>query len=73
LKKIGNSFKLRLITLKQRRPESRLYQEGLQLGACWTKTDTSKDRSLRDYLEEKRLPCEEEFELINHLINLYNS
>jgi hypothetical protein len=55
---------------EQRRPESRLEKKGLQLGAYWIETDTGKGRSLRDCLAEKGLPCVEEIQLRNHLINL---
>jgi hypothetical protein len=45
LKKIGNLSNLRLITLKQRRPNPDWSNNGLQLGAYWTETNTGKGRS----------------------------
>jgi hypothetical protein len=55
---------------QQRRPESRLEEEGLQLGAYWKKTNTSNGRLPRDCLSEKGLPCAKEIQLRNHVVNL---
>jgi hypothetical protein len=46
--------------------------KGRNLVLTGQKSDTGKGRSPRDCIAEKGLPCAEEIQLINYLINLWN-